>query len=74
MTTGDRDYYLKRASQEDDAARNAATLSARWRHEELASLHRLRAQQLTSVGDGATADAVVPAFILAPTPPEIEAA
>lgn len=74
MIADDRDYYLKRASQEDEAARNAASLSARWRHEELASLYRLKAQQFGRAEDEAAADMIVPAFILPPLPPEIEAA
>ena len=39
----DRDYYLTRANQEDEAARSAASLAARWRHEELAFLYRSQA-------------------------------
>jgi hypothetical protein len=74
MKAEDRDYYLKRASQEDEAACNAASLSARWRHEELASLYRLRAQQIARTEDEVAPDAIVPAFILVPVPPEIEAA
>ena len=74
MKADDRDYYLKRASQEDEAAINAASLSARWRHEELASLYRLRANHLARTEDEVAPDTIVPAFILAPVPPEIEAA
>jgi hypothetical protein len=74
MKAEDRDYYLKRASQEDDAALSAASLTARWRHEELASLYRLRAQQLARTDDEEPSGEIVPAFILAPAPPEIEAA
>jgi hypothetical protein len=74
MSGDDRDYFLNRASQEDEAALNAASLSARWRHEELASLYRLKAQQLAPTDDEAAPDTIVPAFILAPAPPEIEAA
>ena len=74
MKAEDRDYYLKRASQEDDAARSAASLTARWRHEELAGLYRLRAQQLARTDDEEPSGSIVPAFILAPAPPEIEAA
>ena len=74
MMADDRDYYLKRASQEDKAALNATSLAARWRHEELASLYRLRAQHLTRTEDEVAPDTIVPAFILTPMPPEIEAA
>jgi len=68
----DRDYYLKRASQEDEAARAATTLSARWRHEELAGLYRMRATLLGSANEAD--ESVESPFILRPVPPEIEAA
>ena len=42
MDVNDRDYYLRRALQEQEAARNAACLPARERHEELAKAYRLR--------------------------------
>jgi hypothetical protein len=74
MKADDRDYFLKRAEQEDEAARNAAALCARWRHEELASLYRLRVQQLARTEGEVAPETIVPAFILAPVPPESEAA
>jgi len=43
MTPDDRDYFLRRALEEERAAEAAASLSARWRHEELAFLYRSRA-------------------------------
>jgi hypothetical protein len=42
MTLEDRTYYLRRALQEDEAARVAACAQARGRHLELASAYRLR--------------------------------
>jgi hypothetical protein len=43
MTPDDRAYFLRRADEEERAAEAAASLSARWRHEELAFLYRSRA-------------------------------
>jgi hypothetical protein len=43
MTPEDRDYFLRRAAEEERAAEAAASLSARWRHEELAFLCRSHA-------------------------------
>jgi hypothetical protein len=43
MTPDDRDYFLRRAVEEERAAEAAASLSARWRHEELAFLYRSHA-------------------------------
>jgi hypothetical protein len=43
MTPDDRDYFLRRAAEEERAAEAAASLSARWRHEELAFLYRSHA-------------------------------
>lgn len=43
MTPDDREYYLRRAMEEEQAAESATSLSARWRHEELAFLYRSRA-------------------------------
>jgi hypothetical protein len=43
MTPDDRDYFLRRAMEEERAAEAAASLSARWRHEELAFLYRSHA-------------------------------
>jgi len=44
MTAEDRDYFLDRAAQEDQAALAATSLKARWVHEELAMLFRTRAR------------------------------
>jgi len=73
MHSDDRDYYLRRASEEDAAARAAASLSARWRHEELAGLYRMRASLLGSTNAAADVSVESP-FILRSVPPEIEAA
>ncbi len=43
MAPDDRDYFLRRATEEERAAEAATSLSARWRHEELAFPHRSRA-------------------------------
>ena len=43
MTPDDRAYFLRRAMEEERAAEAAASLSARWRHEELAFLYRSQA-------------------------------
>ena len=43
MTPDDRAYFLRRAMEEERAAEAAASLSARWRHEELAFLYRSHA-------------------------------
>lgn len=43
MTPEDRDYFLRRSVEEERAAEAATSLSARWRHEELAFLYRTRA-------------------------------
>ena len=74
MHSDDRDYYLRRASEEDAAASAATSLSARWRHEELANLYRMRvlAFQTTEIEDDAAG--IVEPFILVPIPPETEAA
>lgn len=40
----ERDYFLWRAQEEERAALLAATLKARWVHEELATLYRERAR------------------------------
>ena len=74
MNADDRDYYLKRAAQEDQAALDAVSLAARWRHEELASLYRMRAHafDLSMIEEEATGG--LQPFILMPSPPETEAA
>lgn len=74
MTAEDRDYYLRRADEEDVAARNAASLAARWRHEELASLYRMRVAAFERGSVEGEAARVVQPFILVPSPPETEAA
>lgn len=40
MTPDDRNYFLRRAMEEESAAETATSLPARWRHEELAVLYR----------------------------------
>jgi hypothetical protein len=54
MTPDDREYYLRRATEEDRAAEAAISLAARWRHEELAFLYRSRAN-----GDGVSRSTVI---------------
>jgi hypothetical protein len=44
----ERDYFLRRAQEEERAAVLATTLKARWVHEELATLYRARAHALAS--------------------------
>ena len=73
MQSDDRDYYLRRASEEDEAARAAASLSARWRHEELASLYRMRVS-LLGPANGVPDVSVESPFIIPPPSPETEAA
>jgi hypothetical protein len=74
MNADDRDYYLKRISQEDQAARDATSLAARWRHEELACLYRVRLLAFDrSVREGEDPGIVQP-FIVVPDPPQTEAA
>jgi hypothetical protein len=73
MTAEDRNYYLKRAADEDEAARAAFSLAARWRHEELASLYRTRVLNL----DGSIIEdegGIVEPFILVTPPTHTEAA
>ena len=67
MNAQDRDYYVKRASQEDAAAVAATSLAARSRHEELARLYRAR------ILSEDAADGVEP-FSPFPARSEIEAA
>lgn len=74
MTADDRDYFLRRASEEDEAARASASLAARWRHEELASLYRIRVLTFDrTIIEGEASGATVP-FILVPASPQTEAA
>lgn len=74
MNSDDREYFLKRASEEDQAALDAVSLAARWRHEELASLYRMRVHAFDlSMIEEEPAGSFQP-FILMPTPPETEAA
>ena len=74
MNAEDREYYLKRASEEDAAALAATSLAARWRHEELASLYRARLLAFDrSTVEEEAAGSVQP-FLLVAVPPEIEAA
>ncbi len=44
MTTQERDYFLLRAKQEDEAARLSTNSQVRCRHEELGWLYRMRLQ------------------------------
>lgn len=70
----DRDYFLTRAMQEEEAALAASSLSARWRHEELAGLYRIRAARIER-DERVEAGEVAPAFIfLSATSPENAAA
>jgi len=75
MNSEDRDYYLRRAAEEDEAARASVSLSARWRHEELASLYRLRVMTFdrTAIEDHDT-EGVAQPFILVSSSGETEAA
>lgn len=74
MHADDRDYYLRRASEEDEAARLATSLAARWRHEELASLYRMRVLTFDrTLIEDETAGRIQP-FILVPSQSKIEAA
>jgi hypothetical protein len=74
MNADDRDYYLRRAAQEDEAALAATSLAARWRHEELASLYRMRILAFDRSIVEEEAEGVVEPFILMPGSPETEAA
>ena len=74
MNAADRDYYLKRASDEDQAARDAITLAARWRHEELASLYRMRVLAFDHSVEKDGPEGSLEPFVLVPIPPETEAA
>ena len=44
MTTNERDYFILRAKQEDEAARLSTNSQVRGRHEELGWLYRMRLQ------------------------------
>jgi hypothetical protein len=73
MNADDRNYYMRRASQEDEAALAATSPAARWRHEELASLYRMRVLAFDrSIVE--EVDDVAEPFILVPGSPETEAA
>jgi hypothetical protein len=74
MNAQDRDYYLKRAGEEDEAARASVSLSARWRHEELASLYRLRLMAFDRTAVREEPEGTVQPFILVPSPGQTEAA
>lgn len=74
MNADDRDYYLRRALEEDAAALTAVSLAARWRHEELASLYRMRVHAFDSTVVEEEASGTVEPFILMPSRPETEAA
>jgi hypothetical protein len=74
MTADDRDYFLRRASEEDEAARASASLAARWRHEELASLYRVRVLTFDRKIIESEASGIVEPFILVPASPQTAAA
>jgi hypothetical protein len=74
MTADDRDYFLRRASEEDEAARVSASLAARWRHEELASLYRMRVLTFDRTIIEDEASGIVEPFILVPASAQTEAA
>lgn len=74
MTADDRNYYLKRASDEDEAARLSCSLAARCRHEELASLYRMRVLNFDRTIIEDEASGIVEPFILVAPPQRIEAA
>ena len=44
MTAQDRDYFMLRARQEDEAAQSSTNRMVRYRHEELGWLYRMRLQ------------------------------
>jgi hypothetical protein len=44
MTAQDRDYFMLRARQEDEAAQSSTSRTVRSRHEELGWLYRMRVQ------------------------------
>ena len=70
MTADDRDYFLRRASEEDDAARASDSLTARWRHEELANLYRARVLTIDRTIIENEASGVVEPFIIVPASPQ----
>ena len=74
MNADDREYFLRRASEEDEAARASLSLTARWRHEELASLYRLRVLAFDRSANEEDPSEVAQPFILVPGSPETEAA
>ena len=74
MTADDRDYFLRRASEEDEAARASDSLAARWRHEELASLYRARVLTFERTIIENEASGIVEPFILVPASPQTAAA
>lgn len=58
MTLDDRAYYLRRALQEDAAARIAGCEAARQRHLELAAAYRIRCRPNVAVVQQRESDAV----------------
>ena len=74
MNADDRDYFSRRASQEEEAALAAVSLAARWRHEELASLYRMRVHAFDHPVVEEEASGLAEPFILMPSRPETEAA
>jgi hypothetical protein len=47
----EREYFLRRALEEEKAALAAVTLKARWVHEELATLYRAHAHAIAGAAD-----------------------
>jgi hypothetical protein len=74
MNADDRDYYLRRASEEEEAARASVSLAARWGHEELASLYRMRVLAFDRSAVEDDPSGVAEPFILVPGSPDTEAA
>lgn len=74
MNADDREYFLRRASEEEEAARASVSLTARWRHEELASLYRMRVLAFDQSAIENDSPGVAEPFILVPGSPETEAA
>ncbi|HJR83373.1 MAG TPA: hypothetical protein VJ775_05555 [Sphingomicrobium sp.] len=74
MNANDREYFLRRASEEEEAAGTSLSLAARWRHEELASLYRMRVLAFDRSAIDDNASEVAEPFILIPGPSETEAA
>ena len=59
MTSQDRDYFMLRAKQEQEAARCATSRTVRGRHEELAWLYQMRVQFFDRAENHEALDVVV---------------